>query len=414
MFLPDILFVIGVMSLLFLRYINIYKERTKINYTPIVLAVGMIGGLLHFILFAEEPVWLLILKESLIPLSVGIVLSAIMTAMYQAQKGINSQENQFRLETVVEGIEAQAHMLREYDKHLAAIARMEDSTHDQLRIIFKEEVDALHVIQSNQKHFISKIEALLAQQQLSMEKFEEFTLTELPGLDNIVHRHIDLLRVAEQDHFNQLKLVTKSTCEGNKEVYVQLKAMEESIRLLRQNQAPDRTVALLQKELNAIITEFARHIQALGSKSEGIMTTLLENDALLRGSREQSELIMQQMVLSSKQMREMSFHSKELYTTFKPLGTMFASAEELYRDFLGARGKLGELIVTLESYEKQEHRVMRDNLERLASEVGQQLSLLSQALPKREKSEPFDPRNIHELSGKVKLHRSYMEDLNEH
>lgn len=414
MFLPDILFVIGVMSLLFLRYINIYKDRTKINYTPIVLAVGMIGGLLHFILFAEEPVWLLILKESLIPLSVGIVLSAIMTAMYQAQQGVNSQENQYRLDTVVDGIEAQAHMLREYDKHLAAIARMEDSTHDQLRIIFKEEVDALHVIQSNQKLFISKIEALLAQQQLSMEKFEEFTLTELPGLDNIVHRHIDLLRVAEQDHFNQLKLVTKSACDGNKELYVQLKNMDESIRLLQQNQAPDRAVALLQKELNAIITEFARHIQALGSKSEGIMTTLLENDALLRGSREQSELIMQQMVLSSKQMREMTLHSKELYTTFKPLGSMFASAEELYRDFLGARGKLGELIVTLESYEKQEHRVMRDNLERLAAEVSQQLSLLSQSLPKREKSEPFDPRNIQELSGKVKLHRSYMEDLNEH
>jgi hypothetical protein len=290
---------------------------------------------------------------------------------------------------------------------------MESSTHDQLRSLFKEELDALHGIQNNQKIFVSKIEALLVQQHLSMEKFEEFTLTELPGLDNIVHRHIDLLRVAEQDHFNQLKVATKSACDENKEVRSQLKNIDENLRLLQQNQAPDRIVAVLQKELTSVIQDFARHIQTLGAKSEGIMTTLLENDALLRGSREQSELIMQQMVLSSKQMREMTLHSKELYDSFKPLGSLFSSAEELYREFLNARGKLGELVVTLESYEKQEHRAMRDNLERIASDVSEKLYLLRQSLPKVESVEKFDTKNIQELSGKVKLHRSYTEELSE-
>jgi hypothetical protein len=410
MFAPDVLLSIGVMSLLFLRHISVYKDRNKINYTPIVLIVGFIGGILHFVLFAEEPTVLLIFKESLITLAVGAVLSAIMSAMSQTQNTLSSQEDRYRIQTLADETELQGKALNE---RLSAVTQMESSTQEQLRNLFKEEFDALHVLQSNQKLFVSKIESLLAQQQLSMEKFEEFTLTELPGLDNVVHRHIDLLRLSEQDHFNQLKLSTKSAAEENKEINAQLKNIHENLRLLHQNQAPERTVAILQKELNTIIHDFAHHIQTLGAKSEGIMTTLLENDALLRGSREQSELIMQQMVLSSKQMKEMTLHSKDLYDSFKPLGSLFASAEELYREFFSARGKLGELVVTLESYERHEHRAMRENLERIANEVSERLSLLAQSLPKHESIEIFDTKNIHELAGRVKLHRSYTEELSE-
>lgn len=413
MFAPDVLLSIGVMSLLFLRHIAVYKDTNKINYTPVVIIVGFIGGILHFVLFAEDTTVMLVIKESLITLSVGGVLSVIMSVMSQTQSASSYQADRSRLQVLIEGIESQGNALASYNERLSTVTQMENSTHDQLRSLFKEELEALHGIQNNQKLFVSKIEALLVQQQLSMEKFEEFTLTELPGLDNIVHRHIDLLRVAEQDHFNQLKVATKSACDENKEVRSQLKNIDENLRLLQQNQAPDRIVAILQKELTSVIHDFARHIQTLGAKSEGIMTTLLENDALLRGSREQSELIMQQMVLSSKQMREMTLHSKELYDSFKPLGSLFSSAEGLYREFLSARGKLGELVVTLESYEKQEHRAMRENLERIASDVSEKLYLLRQSLPKVESVEKFDTKNIQELSGKVKLHRSYTEELSE-
>ncbi len=413
MFAPDVLLSIGVMSLLFLRHIAVYKDTNKINYTPVVIIVGFIGGILHFVLFAEDTTAMLVIKEALITLGVGGVLSAIMSAMSQTQSASSYQADRSRLQTLIDGIESQGNALASYNERLSTVTQTESSTHDQLRSLFKEELEALHGIQSNQKIFVSKIEALLVQQQLSMEKFEEFTLTELPGLDNIVHRHIDLLRVAEQDHFNQLKAATKSACDENKEVRLQLKNIDDNLKLLQQNQAPDRIVAILQKELTSVIHDFARHIQTLGAKSEGIMTTLLENDALLRGSREQSELIMQQMVLSSKQMREMTLHSKELYDSFKPLGSLFSSAEGLYREFLNARGKLGELVVTLESYEKQEHRAMRDNLERIASDVSEKLYLLRQSLPKVENVEKFDTKNIQELSGKVKLHRSYTEELSE-
>ncbi|MFA6630542.1 MAG: hypothetical protein WCS55_12350, partial [Sulfuricurvum sp.] len=137
-------------------------------------------------------------------------------------------------------------------------------------------------------------------------------------------------------------------------------------------------------------------------------TALLENDALLRGSREQSELIMQQMVLSSKQMREITSQSKELSDALKPLSRLFVSAETLHEEFMNAKGKLAELIVTLESYERQEYRSIRQSLEEVASEVTAQLQLLSHTLRQKESSPLIDAKNVQELASKVKLQKSYL------
>ncbi|MDD2266608.1 hypothetical protein [Sulfuricurvum sp.] len=402
----DLLFIIIVMSLLFLRHTAVYKDPNKINYTPVVLALGIIGGLLHFILSGMTDIN--IFKESLLPLSVGVILASIMSVMSQTVSSINKHEDRLRSASLNEEIRSIESVLSTLGERLDIVAQMESSTHDQIRNVFKEELDNLNAIQANQKLFVSKIESLLAKQQSAMEKFEEFTLSELPSLDNVVHRHIDLLRVAEQDHFNQLKNVSRTTCDEQKEVHTQLKELHDLVSHMNRQHLPDHTIAVLQKELDRIIHDFSHHIQLLGSKSESIVTSLLENDSLLRGTREQSELIMQQMVLSSKQMREMTSHSKELADSLKPLTRLFASAETLHDEFSDAKGKLSELIVTLESYERQEYRSIRQSVEQVAAEAIAQMQVLVQTLQKRESIPLVETRNVQELASKVKLHKSYL------
>jgi len=403
----DLLLVILAMSLLFLRHTAVYKDPSKINYTPMVLALGFIGGLLHFILSGSMEIT--IIKESLLSVSVGILLSAIMSVMNQTVSVINSHEDRLRISQISEEVA----LLTSLKERLDLITQMEGSTHDQIRHVFKEEFDALNVIQENQKLFIKKIESLLAQQQNAMGKFEEFTFTELPSLDNVVHRHIDMLRVAEQDHFLQLKNVARSSSDEQKEVHTQLNEIRDLLLRMSHHQLPEHTIAVLHKELDRIVQDFSHHLQSLGAKSESIVTSLLENDALLQGSREQSELIMQQMVLSSKQMKEMTLHAKELSDSLKPLSHLFDSAETLHDEFIHAKGKLSELIVTLESYEHQEYRAVRQSLEQVAAEATAQIQLLTQTLQKRdshdrESSPMIEARSVQELASKVKLHRSYL------
>jgi hypothetical protein len=402
----DLLIIIIIMSLLFLRHTAVYRDPNKINYTPVVFALGTIGALFHFILAGGMDASAL--KESLLSLSVGIALATIMSVMTQTVSVINSHDNSARLADLSDELSKVGSSVITIKDRIDLLAQMESSTHEQIRNVFKEELDALNVIQANQKLFVSKIESLLAQQQSAMEKFEQFTLSELPSLDNVVHRHIDLLRVSEQDHFNQLKNASRIGCDEQKEVHTQLKELHDLVLQMSHQHLPDHTIAVLQKELDRIVHDFSHHIQMLGAKSESIVTSLLENDSLLRGSREQSELIMQQMVLSSKQMREMTSHSKELSDSLKPLSRLFASAETLHDEFVNAKGKLGELIVTLESYERQEYRSIRQSLEQVAAEATAQMQLLAQTLQKRESFPIAETKNVKELASKVKLHKSYL------
>lgn len=408
----DLLLIIVAMSLLFLRHSAVYKDSSKINYTPVVLALGVLGALFHFIL--TPTIDMNVLKESLLSLSFGIVLSAIMGVMNQTVSVINTHTDHLRLGEIGEEIALLSASVTTLKERLDFVAKMEDSTHDQIRHLFKEEFDALNVIQANQKLFISKIESLVTQQQNAMGKFEEFTLSELPSLDNVVHRHIDLLRIAEQDHFNQLKNVVQIGSNEQKEVHTRLQELHELLIQMSRHQLPDHTVTVLRNELDRIVHDFSHHIQILGSKTETIVTSLLENDSLLRGSREQSELIMQQMVLSSKQMREMSAHSKELSDSLVPLSRLFSSAEALHDEFVHAKGELSELIITLESYERQEYRAIRQSLEEVAAEATAQMQLFVQNLQKKGGETTIaDTKSVQDLASKVKLHKSYLGEAQE-
>lgn len=396
------------MSLLFLRHINVYKDRNKINYTPIVIGIGVIMGLLHFVMMGEGEGWLLALRESLLTVIIGVVFAAIMSVMSQTNHVANQYADNLRIQKIDDEIGSLKNLFNTVNGKLGEVAQMEDSTHLQLKNIFKEEIDALNVIQNNQKLFINKIESILVKQQDSMEKFEEFTLTELPSLDNVVHRHIDLLRISEQDHFNQLKNTVKASLEEKKdlnEAIIQIKIMLEN---LHKSQSVEKVIEYLEEEFSRILHDFSRNIQTIGAKSESIVTTLLENEKILKGSREQSELIMQQMVLSSNQMREMSQNSKELNESIKPLGNLFSSAQLLHKEFVLAKSKLMELVVTLEGYEKQEHREMREHLENVANEAIAQMQLFTQKLTRQDQPhQHVSPQEVLDLTHKVKLHQSY-------
>lgn len=407
MFDVDILISIVLMSLLFLRHISVYKDRNKINYTPVVLALGFGFALFHFVLLGDSTGWLLALREALMSVIVGIILSTIMSVMSQTQYAANQSFENRRLESVSDEVQEIKALMSSLNGSLSRVAQMENTTHEQLKNIFKEEIEALSSILNNQKFFIQKVESVLAQQQLAQEKFEEFTLSELPSLDNVVHRHIDLLRISEQDHFNQLKSAIKSAQDEKGEVGHHFHEIKTVLEKLHNSHSMEGIIGALEHEFSRIIADFSRQMHGIGNKGEVISNTLLENELVLRTSREQSELILQQMALSSNHMKEMSHNTKELNESLRPLPILFKSAETLLKEFVLAKSKLSELIVTLESYEKHEHRALREHLENVAANAIAQMELFTEKIERHEQPRPISPKEVQELSHKVKLHQSY-------
>jgi len=408
MFEWDLLVAIALMSLLFLRHIAVYKDPNKINYTPIVLALGFVSGFLHFVMLGEGTQWLLVLREALLSITLGIVLSAIMSVMSQTQRASGNALQSRQLQTLIDDINGLGQLFNAFDVALSRISAMESSTHEQLKNIFKEEIEALGSILNNQKFFIQKVESVLAQQQLAQEKFEVFTTSELPSLDNIVHRHIDLLRIAQTEHFNHIKHAMKQLDDAKEQTHSELKMIYTAVQKLPKTFSNEDITGSIERELSKIVSDFEHNIGTIGSKAQSIVMTLLENEAILKGSREQSEMIMQQMVLSSNNMREMNHTTKELGLTLRPISTMFESAQALSVEFAQTKSKLSELLITLESYEKHDIRELHENLENVSNTAIANMGLLVENM-KQYTQEKYNvsPQEVQELSQKVKLQQSY-------
>jgi hypothetical protein len=62
------------MALIFLRQISIYKQPNKINYAPLMLGVGAIASVIHFIIAPENQTLIITLKGSFIPILVALML----------------------------------------------------------------------------------------------------------------------------------------------------------------------------------------------------------------------------------------------------------------------------------------------------------------------------------------------------
>ena len=122
MFEWDLLLAIALMSLLFLRHIAVHRDPNKINYTPVVLAIGFTSGCLHFVMLGEGEQWLLVLREALLSIILGIVLSAIMSVMSQTQKASGDAFQDRQLQTLIDDINGLGHLFSAFGGSLTKIS----------------------------------------------------------------------------------------------------------------------------------------------------------------------------------------------------------------------------------------------------------------------------------------------------
>jgi hypothetical protein len=63
---------------LFLRQISILKQPNKINYAPLMVGIGAIGSVIHFIIHPDASNVIMLLRESFFPLLVALLFYIVM------------------------------------------------------------------------------------------------------------------------------------------------------------------------------------------------------------------------------------------------------------------------------------------------------------------------------------------------
>ena len=363
---PDLIISYILMAFFFLRQIMILKRPKKINYSPLILGIGAIFALVHFMLYFVQDNFTLVLKESFSSLLVSLLLYVIMNVLHQAQKNDEEQSQREFSSSMASKIS----QMKEYIGMLEdKIAELRDDEHHSLfgiREDIKNDLLAQKLIQTNQDTFMHKLEDVLEQQNKVLK-----TLQQLPEFDQIMHNHIDILRIAEQDHFNRIKKAfdqaNANRCDIKDEI-VEIKQEMHQLKSLSKDVAKKIVDATLL-ELSDVVVEFQRQLNTLRAQSEGVSTALSEGENILGNARSKSEMLLKQIVLSSNNMKILEENSRSLSVIYLPIKNLISEIESIKSDYNLAHSELGNLAELLTTTQVEQLEIMKIKVEELSEKL---------------------------------------------
>jgi len=375
MFATDLLISFGFMALLFLRQIIILKRPNKINYAPLMIGIGAIGTGIHFILHPDTSNIVLLMRESLFPLLVAMILYIIMNILHQTQISENARTQEEFIKVLVSEITQLKAFILEIEEKMMHSQESERKSQEEIRQKFKNDIRALDTIQENQTKFTDRFKAMEEWHEDVNKGFEYFSEVQLPELDNVVHKHIDILRVAEQDHYNKLTGLLQRAVESRGDIseeIVELKANLESIKNISDEIAHTITKETVS-ELSGVTKAFESQILSLKSHSEGVSTSLYESEQTLGTIRSQSEMIMKQMVLSGQKMSTLEKQNSSLYDLYSTLKEIILEVESIKSDYVKAQSQLETISHDIASSKDEQILALKAKIDMLSETLSKKI-----------------------------------------
>jgi len=364
MFDKDLLIAFGFMALLFLRHIAILKKPNKINYAPLMLAIGAIATLIHFMIHPDLSNVVLLMRESLMPLLVAVFLYIVMNILNQTKESFSGKLHDELSETVAREITELKRFISEIEDRLHLFVSEEKNFEKDMRAKFSQDIKALQEIQKKQLELTQKF-----------DKIEEWYEVQIPELDTVLHKHLEVLRIAQQNHYNK---VIEMLRESEPEKY----NLEKELHRLHKTLGSIATISddiaksIIEKthsKLSTLTTAFEGELISLKLHAEGTKTLLYEDENILGNIRMQSEMIMKQMKLSADKMYEIEHKSSSVAKVYDTMNTLFREIETIKSDYLEAHSKLAKLAEELSETEDANFKEIQTKIDILTKEISQKI-----------------------------------------
>ncbi|MCD4667973.1 MAG: hypothetical protein K8R44_05225 [Sulfurimonas sp.] len=355
------------MALLFLRQISILKQPNKINYAPLMIGIGAISSVVHFIIHPDVNDVILLLRESFFPLLVALFFYIIMNILHQTQETQNAKtQDEFTKVLVEQVIELKEYML-DLETRMTNFQLEDREAQKEIRTKFIEDIKVLDAIQINQTKFLEKFNGMDKWHEDVSKEFENFTEVQMPGLDNVIHKHIDILRVAEQDHYNKLNNTLQKALDSKGEISEDMQELKDDLQTIKSvsGDIADNITKRTLEQLSGVTKSFENEIISLKSHSEGVKTSLYESESKLATIREQSEMIMKQMLLSSKKMNDLEKQNSGLHDIYSTIKELMTEMEMIKADYVKAQSQLSMVSSELKSSESEQIDLMKNQIKTL-------------------------------------------------
>ncbi len=290
----------------------------------------------------------------------------------------------------------------------------QEDRHNQLEIQekFTSDVHSLEAIQANQIEFAKKFDNIQEWHESVTKSFAYFSEVQLPELDNVVHKHIDMLRVAEQDHYNKLTQLLEKAGESRYDIAEDIEMLKSSLESMKSlsDDVAKRIVEKTFSRFGTLTQEFESEILSLKLHAEGIKTSLYEDESVLSNIRTQSEMIMKQMLLSANKMDELEKQTSSITKISVDIKELVLEIEKIKDDYVKAQAHLTQLSSELQYTKDENYIEMKAKIEELGTDLSKKID---ESLQKLYEHYHIANENITEsvkiMTKKAQLQKGYTE-----
>ncbi len=375
MFESDLLVAFVFMALLFVRQIAILKKPNKINYAPLMIGIGAISSVVHFIIHPDASDVILLLRESFFPLLVSLLLYIVMNILHQTQVSENARAQDRFTEELINQVTQLKDFVAGLEDRMSSLSNEDRVAQQEVREKFKEDIQALETIQTNQDFFMEKFDAMESWNKDVAKEFEQFREKQMPELNNVVHKHIDILRVSEQDHYNKLHKTLQNAVESRCEISEDMEELKEKLGSMK-NISNDIAKSITQhtrQQLSGVTKSYENQILTLKQHTESVNTSLQEGESRLANIRAQSEMIMKQMVLSANKMNELEEQNHGLHDIYTTINELMQDIQRIKSDYVKAKEELSLISRDLKSSNDEQIDAMKNQVEFMSDTLSKKI-----------------------------------------
>ena len=340
-----------------------------------MIGIGAISSIVHFIIQPQVQDFVLLLRQAAFPLLVALLLYMVMNVLHQTQETESAKEQDAFTKVLVAQLGELKEFMGELEGRIILSQQEDRNSQDEVRIKFREDIKSLDAIKVNQAKFLEKFESMESWHQNVSKEFEQFVNVKMPSLDEVVHRHIEVIRVAELDHYNKLRTVLEKAVENRHDISEDLEKLKVAIGSIK-NVSDDIAKTIIRhtlQQLSGATKEFETQIVSLKSHAEGIKTSLHEGENKLSTIRQQSEMIMKQMLLSSNKMTDIEAQNHGLHNIYSTMKELMRDMEAIKADYVKSQSQLSVISNELKSSEGEHIIAMRHQIEALSVTLTQKM-----------------------------------------
>ena len=405
----------SIILILFWRQLLVFKLSRKINYAPIVLIFGSISSISLFAFLEGSGDLKMDIQHALMPLLISLMFYMVMHIMHQVNvvHSKAAKENHEKLlSRLITDISSYFTIL---DDKLSAIENTEEKTLEAVQLTLKNELSEFNQLSSQQSQLSTKLEEMYKQEESALMKIQRFLEHDILDLDTVVHRHIDILRIAEQDHFNKIHDILDSMNKDKDDSAVEeaVTNLSRSITIMQENYV--KSVSSVAKEVSR---EVALSLESMSTElnhakqlSESLNLSAKEYEVKLNELHKHSSELLQKSDTINESMEDAYQQSQKLRPVYSSLNELITRLMDIYAEYKHAKKELHVLASELGNAEERHFVMMDKKMDDLGIDIHQKIDASLHELKEHYHIADRDvTTTVKALAAKAQLQKSYSEE----